>query len=112
MDLSQIILKPIVTEKSLKGHPFGQYSFKVHQDANKTSVAKAANALFGVDTIKVTISNVKSSLKVNSKRKTITVAGYKKAVVFVKKGQTISIFEEPKEEKKAKKAAKTKETKE
>ncbi len=110
MELSQIILKPIITEKSLKGHPFGQYSFKVHPDATKTSVARAANSLFGVTATKVTISIVKPSSKVNNKRKTIAISGYKKATVFVEKGQTISIFEEPKEEKKIKKSPK-KETK-
>lgn len=110
MELSQVIIKPIITEKSLKGHPFGQYSFQVHQDSDKTSIAKAAKNHFGVDITKVTISNVKPSSKVNNKRKTVSISGYKKATVFVVKGQTISIFEEPKEEKKTKKIKK-KETK-
>ncbi len=106
MELSQVIIKPIVTEKSLKGHPFGQYSFQVHNDSTKTTVAKAAKVHFGVDVIKVTISIVKPSSKVNNKRKTIIISGYKKAIIFVQKGQTISIFEEPKVEKKVKKVKK------
>ncbi len=106
MEITQIIIKPIITEKSLKGHAVGQYSFKVHPEANKTLVAKAVDNLFGVRALKVTVSNVKPSSKVNNRRKTIAIPGYKKATVFVEKGQTISIFEEPKEEKKAKKIAK------
>ncbi len=106
MEITQVIIKPIVTEKSLKGHSVGQYSFKVHPEATKTQIMKAVDALFGVQTHKVTISNVKPSSKVNNRRKTIAIAGYKKATVFVQNGQTISIFEEPKEEKKVKKVAK------
>ena len=102
MELSQIILKPIITEKSLKGHPFGQYSFKVHTDATKTSVARAANSLFGVTTTKVTISIVKPSSKVNNKRKTIAISCYIKATVFGEKGNIISIFSNTKGEKKMK----------
>lgn len=108
MEITKIILKPIITEKSLSGHQFGRYTFRVHQDATKTLIAKAIDQVFGVKAVKVTISITKPTTRVNNKRRHVTIPGFKKATVFVEEGKTISIFEEPKEEKTSKKIAKKK----
>ena len=52
-----IILKPVITERSIDLLPTGKYTFKVAKDANKVEIAKAVEALFNVEVIKVNTMN-------------------------------------------------------
>lgn len=54
-----IILRPIVTERSMEGMQDKKYTFKVAKDANKIEIAKAVETLFGVSVAKVNTLNCK-----------------------------------------------------
>jgi large subunit ribosomal protein L23 len=92
MHASQIILAPIQSESSFAGLEHQRYSFKVHQDATKTQVKAAIQSIY-----KVTVTGVATSAVPNKpKRRGIhqgTRSGYKKAVVQLKAGDSIQIFE-------------------
>ena len=58
-----IILKPIITEKSMDGIANKRYTFKVASDATKPEIAKAVEELFGVEVAKVNTINMKKKPK-------------------------------------------------
>ena len=58
-----IILKPIITEKSMDGISSKRYTFKVATDATKPEIAKAVEELFGVEVAKVNTINMKKKPK-------------------------------------------------
>ena len=58
-----IILKPIITERSMTGIGEKKYTFQVAKDANKIEIAEAVKALFGVDVVKVNTVSCKGKLK-------------------------------------------------
>lgn len=94
-----IILRPIVTEKSMKLTQNGLYTFEVLKNATKPQIAKAVSEKFNVKVLKVKVINVKGKLKQQKKvRKVYKTGVIKKAMVQVKKGDKIAIFETPKEE--------------
>ncbi len=88
---NEILIAPVVSEKSYGLIEDDKYSFRVHQDAHKTQIRQAVEQLFGVHVVRVNI------LKVQSKPKRRGVIrgrrpGWKKAIVKVRKGETIEIF--------------------
>ena len=88
----EVLIAPVVSEKSYGQIAQNRYTFKVHQDAHKTQVRQAVEELFEVNVTKVNIIAVKPKPKrrgmIRGKR-----SGWKKAVVQVREGQTIPIFE-------------------
>ena len=64
--------------------------FKVHEKANKKNIKKNVEKLFKVNVVKVNIINQKTKLKIKQGRKTFK-SGYKKAIVTLKKGQSIDL---------------------
>jgi large subunit ribosomal protein L23 len=92
MDASQIVLAPIVSEKSYSGTAVGKYTFRVHGDAHKTQIRQAVEKLFEVEVSSVNIIKVQPKPK---RRGTIkgTKQGWKKAVVQLKPGHSIEFFE-------------------
>jgi len=92
VDPSQIVLKPIVSEKSYAGTTAGVYAFRVHDDAHRTQVRQAVEQLFGVEVERVNILKVQPKPK---RRGMIrgTKPGWKKAIVKLKPGHTIEFFE-------------------
>ena len=58
-----IILKPVITEKSMDGISSKRYTFKVATDATKPEIAKAVEELFGVEVAKVNVINMKKKPK-------------------------------------------------
>jgi len=90
---NEVLLAPVVSEKSyaqIEGS--NTYSFRIHPDAHKTQVRQAVEELFEVTVERVNISHVKPKPK---RRGLIrgTKPGWKKAVVQVREGDTIEIFE-------------------
>ena len=79
----------IYTEKSNKQIEQNKYCFKVISDCNKDEIKSSFKAIFGVDVIKVNISNVASKTK-KFKGVMGKTASYKKAVVTIKEGQSIN----------------------
>ena len=92
MDASQIILTPIVSEKSYQGTATGKYTFKVHQDAHKTQIRQAVEELFEVNVERVNIVKVQAKPKRRGAFRG-TRPGWKKAIVQLRAGQTIEFFE-------------------
>ena len=75
-----IILKPVITEKSMDGLQVGKYTFKVAKDATKPEIKKAIEKLFGVEVAKVTTMNVNGKMKRLGRYEGMT-ASWKKAIV-------------------------------
>jgi len=92
MDDSQIIIRPVVSEKSYVLAAAGKYTFRVHPDAHKTQIRQAIEALFDVGVVEVRTLSVKSKPKRRgmSRGRTRT---WKKAIVQVRAGDTIPIFQ-------------------
>ena len=90
-----IIKKPVVTEKSLAlASSQNVYTFEVDKGANKNQIIEAIESLFGVNVIKInTILGYRAIKKTGKKRIPRTVNPKKKALVKLKEGQTIDLFD-------------------
>ena len=84
------ILSPIVTEKSTNLSEQNKIVFKVPRAANKTNLKKNIEKIFKVNVIKINIINKKNRTKMTRNKK-IKVSGYKKAIITLKKGQSIDL---------------------
>jgi large subunit ribosomal protein L23 len=93
MDASQVLIRPVVSEKSYVLATAGKYTFRVHPDAHKTQIKQAVEELFpDVKVLEVRTSAVPSK----PKRRGFTAGRtreWKKAVVQVREGDTIPIFQ-------------------
>ena len=93
MTMHDIIIKPIVSEKSMDQLADRKYTFKVALNANKIEIAKAVEQIFGVKVEKVTTSRVRGKVKrmgVHSCKR----PDWKKAVVkLTADSKTIELFE-------------------
>ena len=92
MHASQVVLKPIVSEKSYEGTTRGSYTFKVHPDAHKTQIRQAVEQLFDVKVERVNVIKVAAKPKRRGLHRG-TRPGWKKAVVSLHPGHTIEFFE-------------------
>ena len=92
MDASQVIIRPVVSEKSYALATVGKYTFRVHPDAHKTQIKQAIEQLFGVGVLEVRTAAVPSKPKRRGYTSGRTRA-WKKAVVQVREGETIPIFQ-------------------
>jgi large subunit ribosomal protein L23 len=93
MDASQIIIRPVVSEKSYVLAAADKYTFRVHPNAHKTQIRQAIEELFpDVRVVEVHTMSVKSK----PKRRGLTAGrtrSWKKAIVQVRPGDTIPIFQ-------------------
>jgi large subunit ribosomal protein L23 len=92
MDHSQIIIRPVVSEKSYVLSAANRYTFRVHHEAHKTQIRQAVEALFDVHVVEVRTSTVKSKPKRRGTTSGRTRA-WKKAIVQVRAGESIPIFQ-------------------
>jgi large subunit ribosomal protein L23 len=92
MDASQVIIRPVVSEKSYVLATADRYTFRVHADAHKTQIKQAIEQLFDVNVVEVRTLSVKSKPKRRGYTSGRTRA-WKKAIVQVRPGQTIPIFQ-------------------
>ena len=84
------IRNPIVTEKATILSEHNKTVFKVHSGANKTSIKKNIEKIFKVTVTKVNIINQKRKKKIKQGKLSVK-PGYKKAIVTLKKGQSIDL---------------------
>ena len=84
------IRQPIITEKATILSEQNKTVFKVHAGASKNSIKKNIEKLFKVSVVKVNIINTKTKKKIKQ-GKLSTKPGYKKAIVTLKKGQSIDL---------------------
>jgi large subunit ribosomal protein L23 len=91
-----VLRRPLVTEKSnYQSGKLNQFAFEVATEATKTQVKDAVETLFDVKVESVNIINApaKRGRRARSRRLMVRRPGYKKAVVTLKAGQTLPIFE-------------------
>lgn len=94
MDIRNVILSPIVTEKSMQDASLGRFTFKVVKDASKTIIKKAIEEKFKVKVVKTYVSIIKGKRnRVGIRRVEIDKTPYKKAIVKLQKGQKIGLFD-------------------
>ena len=90
INLYDSILSPLVTEKSTNLSEINKVVFKVNSLADKKSIKKSIEKIFKVNVIKINIINKQRRIK-KTRGKQIKVAGYKKAIITLKKGQNIDL---------------------
>ena len=84
------IIQPLITEKATILSEQNKTVFKVHDKANKKIIKKNIEKLFKVNVVKVNIINQKTKIKMKQGKKSYKT-GYKKAIVTLKKGQSIDL---------------------
>lgn len=91
MEARQIIIRPVITERSFDMQEYNRFTFEVAKAASKIEIAKAVEEIFDVKVLKVNTVNVKSKKKRmrNIEGKTRT---WKKAIVTLAEGDTIELF--------------------
>ena len=92
MDPSQVVIRPVVSEKTFVLAETGKYTFRVHERAHKTQIRQAIEELFDVKVVDIRTASVKSK----PKRRGYTSGrsrAWKKAIVQVREGDTIPIFQ-------------------
>ena len=84
------VISPTITEKATSLSEFNKVVFKVHNGATKSSIKKSIEKIFKVDVVKVNTINLKGKTKIVRGKKS-NKKGYKKAIVTLKKGQSIDL---------------------
>jgi large subunit ribosomal protein L23 len=91
LDPRQVLIAPVVSEKSYSLIEGNKYSFRVHEKAHKTQVRQAVEQLFGVKVEGVNILKVQAKPKRRGFHRG-TKPGWKKAIVELREGDSIEIF--------------------
>ena len=84
------IISPTITEKATSLSEFNKVVFKVHEGASKNSIKKNIEKIFKVNVVKINTINLKGKSKMVKNRMAYK-SGYKKAIVTLKKGQSIDL---------------------
>jgi large subunit ribosomal protein L23 len=92
MEATQVIIRPVVSEKSYVLASANKYTFRVHPDAHKTQIRQAVEQLFEVTVVDVRTMSVKSKPKRRGWTSGRT-RQWKKAIVEVREGDSIPIFQ-------------------
>jgi large subunit ribosomal protein L23 len=91
--LHDTIVRPVVTEKSSAAYQMRkEYAFEVHPGANKHQIREALRQLFGVTAVNVRTMQVRRDSVVRGRTRGLT-ARWKKAIVTLKEGETLPVFE-------------------
>jgi len=96
LQASEVILRPVISEKSMDHTQRGKYTFRIHDDANKLQVKNAIEELFKVNVLTVNVSTMKAKEKSRNRRRGRIrgwTSPWKKAVVTLAAGQKIEFFE-------------------
>ena len=92
MQLYEVLVRPLVTEKNTTLQAAGKYAFQVGKDANKKQIKEAVQKAFKVTVTKVNVMNMPGENKRVGRKMTATPQ-WKKAVVTLKAGDKIQFFE-------------------
>jgi large subunit ribosomal protein L23 len=93
-DPRDVIIEPVVSEKSYALSDRGSYTFRVHPDASKPEIRDAVSEIFGVRVAKVNTLNRQGKRKRNRRSPTFgTKPDTKRAIVTLVEGDTIDLFE-------------------
>ena len=89
-----VIIAPLISEKSMNDAGFGKFTFKVSKKADKKQIKKEIEDKFKVDVLSVATSIVKGKKRrFGAKRTEVTLSSWKKAIVKLKAGQKIAVFD-------------------
>lgn len=89
-----MILKPVFTEKSYGLTALDRFTFKVDRHATKTQIKNEVEKLYGVNVLSINTAMSKSRItKSGRSGKKVTEKGYKKAIIQLKSGQKIKLFD-------------------
>ncbi len=91
MEPSQVIIRPVVSEKTFVLAEAGKYTFRVHERAHKTQIRQAIEQLFDVHVVEIRTASVKSKPKRRGRTAGRT-RQWKKAIIQLQPGETIPIF--------------------
>ena len=89
-NLLDTIVSPTITEKATSLSEFNKMVFRVHKGASKNSIKKSIEKIFKVNVIKINTINLRGKNKLVRGKKS-SKPGYKKAIVTLKKGQSIDL---------------------
>ena len=93
-NLYQVIKRPIITEKSTSRVAENKYTFEVDKRASKNEIGRAVEKVFGVTVLDVKTANVRGkAVRAGRRRAAAKKSDWKKAVVTVKEGEKIELFE-------------------
>src|SRR5579862_8759438 len=92
MEATEVIIRPVVSEKSYVLSAADRYTFRVHADAHKTHIRQAVETLFAVHVVEVRTMSVKSKPKRRGNTRGRT-RRWKKAIVQVRAGEQIPVFQ-------------------
>lgn len=96
-----VIISPLITEKSMQDAGNSKFTFKVFKGANKTEIKKEVEKRFSVSVVNISTSILKGkTMRVGARRTGKKLSPWKKAIVTLKKGEKIGMFELGGEEKK------------
>lgn len=93
MAAQDIIIRPVVSEKSMLGTAMKKYTFEVAKNANKIEIAKAVEELFGVKVSKVNTLNVRGRFRRQGRNEGYTSAWKKAVVTLTEDSKNIEFFE-------------------
>lgn len=91
--MSQILLSPVITEKSMFSTAKGKYVFEVDSETNKREIIKEMKKVYKVEAIRVNIVSMRAKSRRFRFRQQGKTAAWKKAIITLKKGQRIEGFE-------------------
>ena len=92
MEPSQVIIRPVMSEKSFVLAEAGKYTFRVHDKAHKTQIRQAIEQLFDVKVVEVRTAHGARASPSAAARPSGRTRQWKKAIVQVREGETIPIF--------------------
>jgi large subunit ribosomal protein L23 len=94
MNLNQLLLEPIVTERSLDQGKLNRFTFRVDRRSTKHQIREAVERQFGVHVVKVwTLSNKGTQKRTGKRRLPKLSPTVKKAIVAIKSGESIAVFD-------------------
>ncbi len=93
MEPTQVLIRPVISEKTYQLAAADRYTFRVHADAHKTNVRQAVEALFDVHVVDVRTLSVKSKPKRRGSTPKGRTRRWKKAIVQIRPGENIPIFQ-------------------
>jgi large subunit ribosomal protein L23 len=95
LQAAEVILRPVISEKSMDETQRGKYTFRVHSAANKYQIAAAVHELFKVDVVGVNVLTTHAHAKRRFSRSRVKgmTTPWRKAIVTIAAGQKIEFFE-------------------
>lgn len=94
MDLNNVIVSPIITEKSMELAKSGKFAFKVNISSSKSQIRHAVEGIFKVNVVSVATNIIKGKRKrVGQRRIEVRASPIKKAIVRLRSGEKIDLFD-------------------